>query len=106
MGVPRGLKTTIIALVAFALEVVLDDLDEVPLVLDEEFTVMVSLVWCQGARLNTEYTVTRADGSVAATAYSVQMFTEGDSGKPCLTTPELLERCRRRWKAGEFDWLT
>lgn len=77
-----------------------------PLALDEEFTVMVSLVWCQGARLNTEYTVTRADGSIAATAYSVQMFIEGDSGKPCLTTPELLERCRRRWKAGEFDWLT
>lgn len=76
-----------------------------PLALDEEFTVAVSLVWCEGARLNTEYTVTRADGSVAATAYSVQMFTDADSGETCLTTPELIERCRRRWKAGEFHWL-
>ena len=73
--------------------------------LDEEFTVTAAIVWCEGARLNTEYTVTKEDGSIAATAYSVQMLIDAESGRPCLTTPELLERCRRRWKAGEFHWL-
>ena len=76
-----------------------------PLVLDEEFTVTASLVWSEGATLNTEYTVTKEDGSIAATAYTVQMFVDGASGETCLTSPELLERCRRRWKAGEFSWL-
>ena len=76
-----------------------------PLVLDEEFTVAVSLVWSEGARLNTEYTVNKVDGSIAATAYTVQMFVDAVSGKTCLTSPELLERCRRRWKAGELNWL-
>ena len=76
-----------------------------PLHLDEEFTVTVSLVWSDGARLNTEYTVTRDDGSISATAYTVQMFTDAASGEICLTSPELLERCRRRWKAGELNWL-
>jgi acyl-CoA thioester hydrolase len=76
-----------------------------PLALDEEFTVTVSLVWSEGARLNTEYTVTREDGSIAATAYAIQMFTDAASGEACFTSPELLERCRRRWKAGEFHWL-
>jgi acyl-CoA thioester hydrolase len=75
-----------------------------PLALDEEFTVAVSLVWSEGARLNTEYTVTREDGSIAATAYAVQMFTDARSGEACFTSPELLERCRSRWKAGEFRW--
>ena len=76
-----------------------------PLVLDEEFTVSVSLVWCEGARLNTEYTVSKEDGSIAATAYAVQMFVDAESGETCLTSPELIERCRRRWRAGELSWL-
>jgi acyl-CoA thioester hydrolase len=76
-----------------------------PLVLDEEFTVTVSLIWSEGALLNTEYTVTKQDGSIAATAYTVQMFVDGASGETCITPPEILERCRRRWKAGEFNWL-
>jgi acyl-CoA thioester hydrolase len=76
-----------------------------PLVLDEEFQVTVSLIWSEGASLNAEYTVTKEDGSIAATAYTVQMFVDGPSGETYLTPPELLERCRRRWKAGEFSWL-
>lgn len=76
-----------------------------PLVLDEEFLVTVSLIWSEGATLNTEYTVTKEDGGIAATAYTVQMFVDGASGETCLTPPEILERCRRRWKAGEFSWL-
>jgi acyl-CoA thioester hydrolase len=76
-----------------------------PLVLDEEFTVKVSAIWSEGARMNTEYAAIKGDGSLAATAYSVQMLIDGGSGETCLTSPQLLERCRRRWKAGELSWL-
>jgi len=76
-----------------------------PLVLDELFTVTATLVWSEGARLNTEYSLVKEDGRIAATAYSVQMFIGGLSGEPCLTSPELLERCRERWRAGELTWL-
>ena len=76
-----------------------------PLALDEEFTVEVSGIWCEGARLNTEYAAIKSDGSIAATAYTVQMLIDGESGETCLTSPELLERCRRRWRAGELSGL-
>jgi acyl-CoA thioester hydrolase len=76
-----------------------------PLGLDEEFTIVASLVWSEGARLNTEFSVLDERGNVAVTAYTVQMLIDSASGEPCLTSPELLERCRRRWKAGELGWL-
>ena len=76
-----------------------------PLALDEEFTVKVSGIWSEGARLNTEFAAIKSDGSIAATAYTVQMLIDAESGETCLTTPELLERCRKRWKAGEMSWL-
>ncbi len=76
-----------------------------PLSLDEEFIIMASGIWSEGARLNTEFELICEDGGIAATAYSVQMLIDSVSGEPCLTTPEILERCRSRWKAGEFDWL-
>ncbi|NVN97881.1 MAG: acyl-CoA thioesterase [Geobacteraceae bacterium] len=73
-----------------------------PLVLAEEFTVRASLVWAEGARINTEFQISKADGQVATTGYTVQLFTDHLSGAPCMVTPELLERCRQRWRAGEF----
>jgi acyl-CoA thioester hydrolase len=76
-----------------------------PLALDEEFTVVVSGIWSEGARMNTEYAAIKGDGRIAATAYTVQMLVDGTTGEICLTSPELLERCRERWKAGELSWL-
>ena len=76
-----------------------------PLRLDEEFTIVTSAIWSEGARLNTEFRLICENGSTAATAYTVQMLIDSVSGEPCLTSPELLERCRSRWKAREFDWL-
>jgi acyl-CoA thioester hydrolase len=73
-----------------------------PLLLDEEFTVTASLIWNEGARLNTEYSIIKSDLSIAATGYTVQMFTDGASGEVLIASPELLERCRKRWKAGEL----
>lgn len=73
-----------------------------PLLLDEEFTVTASLIWNEGARLNTEYSILKNDGSTAATGYTVQMFTDGASGEVLIASPELLEKCRKRWGAGEL----
>jgi acyl-CoA thioester hydrolase len=76
-----------------------------PLRLDEEFTVLCRLVWNEGARLNTEYELIKADGTPAARAYTVQVFTSETDGRVCLVTPPLLERCRNRWKSGELKGL-
>ena len=73
-----------------------------PLRLDEEFTISCSLIWNDGARLNTEYKLAKLDRSIAARAYTVQLFVGAKDGRVCLVTPPILERCRARWKAGEF----
>lgn len=73
-----------------------------PLFLDEEFTVRASLIWHEGARINTEFHVIKDDGSLATSAYTVQLFTHHQTGNPCVVSPPMLERCRTRWKAGEF----
>lgn len=72
------------------------------LLLDEKFAVTASLIWNDGARLNTEYSVIKNDGTISATGYTIQMFTDGSTGEVLISSPELLERCRIRWKAGEL----
>ena len=76
-----------------------------PLSLDEEFIIVASGIWSEGARLNTEFALIGEAGAIAATAYTVQMLIDGATGQPCFTSPALLEDCRSRWKAGDFDWL-
>jgi len=76
-----------------------------PLLLDEEFAIVGTLVWDEGARLNTEYELVKADGTMAARAHTVQLFTLETDNRVCLVTPPLLERCRHRWRAGEFKDL-
>ncbi len=73
-----------------------------PLFLDEEFTVRASLIWHEGSRLNTEYHLIKRDGGLATSGYMVQLFVDHRTGEPLMISPELLERCRKRWKAGEF----
>jgi len=75
------------------------------LVLEEEFTIKASLVWCEGARLNIEYTMIKQNGNISATGYTVQMFTDRVNGDFYIAPPELVERCRRRWETGEFACL-
>jgi len=76
-----------------------------PLYLDEVFTISCALIWNEGARLNSEYALEKADGSPAARAYTVQMFTRETDGQVCLVIPPMLERCRTRWKAGDLKDL-
>lgn len=70
-------------------------------VLGEEVTVVGRWLWNDGARLDTEYEIIKQDGVRAATGFTVQMFIS-DTGEPLLASPDLLERCRTRWRAGEF----
>ena len=73
-----------------------------PLYLDEEFTIRASLIWHDGARLNTEFLLVKEDGSLATSGYTVQLFTDHRTGAPYIVSPELIERVRKRWRAGEF----
>jgi acyl-CoA thioester hydrolase len=73
-----------------------------PLMLDEKFSISASLIWNDGARLNTEYAIVKNDGMLSATGYTIQMFTDASTGEVLIASPELLERCRKRWKAGEL----
>ncbi len=70
--------------------------------LAEEFKARASLIWHEGARLNTEFGLYKQDGSLAACGYTVQLLTEAERGEVCIVSPALLERCRHRWKTGEF----
>lgn len=60
-----------------------------PLFLDEKFTIRATLIWNEGARLNTEYALIKEEGTLATTGYTVQMFTDGISGEPCLNSPPI-----------------
>jgi acyl-CoA thioester hydrolase len=73
--------------------------------LDEEVGIQATLVWNEAARMDTEYVITKADGRVAATGFTVQLFTCGRTSQLLLASPALLNRCRERWRAGEFDFL-
>lgn len=73
------------------------------LFLDEEFTARASLIWHEGARLNTEYGFYKTDGTLTASGYTVQLFTNAKTGEVCIVSPALLERCRNRWRTGEFQ---
>jgi len=75
-----------------------------PIVLGEEVTIAAKLLWCEAARINTEFEIHRASGVLAAAGYTVQMLID-ESGAPLLATPPLLENCRRRWRSGEFREL-
>ena len=66
--------------------------------LDELITAQASLIWTEAARLNIEYEIHKENGQIAATGYTVQMFTDGVTGEPWLTSPQLLEQCRERWR--------
>jgi len=77
-----------------------------PLILDEVFTLVTSLIWNEGSRLNTEYALIKKDETIAATAHTVQMFINAKSREIYLTSPLLLEHCRKLWKEGEFNCLS
>ena len=75
-----------------------------PLVLDELARIQADLIWSDAARLNIEYTIFKADHSIASTGYTVQLFTDA-AGVPFWIMPDMLVRTQQRWKTGEFKEL-
>ena len=73
-----------------------------PLRLAEEFTIHAALVWDDSSRINTEYYLLKNDGSIATSGYTIQLLTSAGTGDVCIISPFLLERCREKWRAGEF----
>ena len=76
-----------------------------PIYLDEKFTVKASMVWSEGAKINTEYEIIKADGSLATRGYTIQVLVEAGAKEACVITPEFFERLRKRWQEGEFKCL-
>ncbi|MCK5676002.1 MAG: acyl-CoA thioesterase [Verrucomicrobia bacterium] len=72
------------------------------LLLDELFTVTATMLWTDAARINIEYTITKEDGTLAATGYTTQLFSSAKTGEPCFTLPPLLEKQQKRWRGGEL----
>ncbi len=68
-----------------------------PPYLDELITIKAEMIWTEATRINTEYTILKEDGKVATRAYTVQLFVDSVTGDPCIVSPPLLERCRKRW---------
>ncbi|MFH1260155.1 MAG: acyl-CoA thioesterase [Elusimicrobiota bacterium] len=73
-----------------------------PLRIDEQFVIKAVMIWSEGARLNTEYSLIKEDGSLAATGYSVQLFIDAGNGDVCLVVPPILGEFRKKWKDGKF----
>lgn len=70
--------------------------------LGEKVTITGRMVWNEGARMDIEYEVHKEDESLAAAGYTVQMFVTAE-GETLVALPPLLERCRDRWRDGEFS---
>jgi acyl-CoA thioester hydrolase len=75
-----------------------------PVILGELVTITGKLFWNDGARIDTEYHIHKEQGPLAASGYTVQMFVDS-TGTPLMATPQMLETCRKRWRAGEFAGL-
>jgi len=76
-----------------------------PLRLDANVAVTATLLWSAAARLNTQFAIRDEAGRLCATGCTVQLFTDAATEQGCIATPALLDRCRRRWRAGEFRHL-
>ncbi len=74
-----------------------------PLLLDEEFSIRAELHWSDGARLNVSYTVQGADGRIAGTGYTVQMFFNVYTHEPYILPPPLVALIWQRWQNGDIQ---
>ncbi len=73
-----------------------------PLRLNERFSVQASVIWSEGAKLNTQFMITSEDGSCTCSGYMVQMFVEYATGEVCILPPPLLVDFHEKWLAGTF----
>lgn len=69
---------------------------------DDAFSVTASMIWSDGARINTEYEIRNEAGELVCTGFTVQMFTDLATGEPLFFPPPIWEECRKKWKEGKF----
>lgn len=72
-----------------------------PLLLDEEFTIRATLYYSEAAVIEKEFQIIKADGTLAASGYTVQLLMDKDN-RHIAVSPPLLQRCRERWRNGDF----
>jgi len=72
-----------------------------PLKFPEKVAIEGILHWSEAARLNYEFIIRNAEGSVAATGYSVQVMLDAENNLHMVAPPFYQEFCKR-WKAGEL----
>jgi acyl-CoA thioester hydrolase len=75
-----------------------------PLTLGEKAEIVGKMIWNDAARIDIEYEIYNQSGQLAATGYTVQMFID-ETSAPLMVSPPMLETCRTRWRAGEFDGM-
>lgn len=76
-----------------------------PLYLDDTFTIETRMIWDDAAKLNTEHTLKRDDGTITTSAHTVQLLIDAATNEVCLAPPDVLLKCQERWKSGEFAKL-
>jgi acyl-CoA thioester hydrolase len=72
-----------------------------PLLLEDEYTIRATLYYSEAAVIEKEYQIIKADGTLAASGYTVQLLMDKDNRHIALSPP-LLQKCRERWRDGEF----
>ncbi len=70
-----------------------------PLEFPEEFTITARLHWTNAVKMNFSYQLTKDDGSVAATAYTVQILTDFERNF-LLVRPPYVEAFCQKWEQG------
>jgi acyl-CoA thioester hydrolase len=75
---------------------------KLPLVLGERAEIVASMPWNEAMRIDTEFTIHKQDGRVAATGWMVQLLASAPDMAPIYVETPLIARIRERWRRGEF----
>ena len=73
---------------------------KLPLRFDDVVKIETALHWAETPRLNFTYTIYKADASIAATGYTVQLLTDLQ-GNLQLMSPEWLLEFRNKWRTDQ-----
>ena len=72
-----------------------------PLRFDEHIKIEAILHWTEAVRLNFSYSISKQDGTIAATGYTVQLLTDLH-GNLLLTPPDFVQKFRQKWLEGSL----
>lgn len=76
---------------------------KLPLVLAEEICIVARMPWNEAMRIDTEFTIFKQDGRIAATARMVQLFVAAADMRPIYVEQPFVRTFRERWRKGEFS---